>query len=164
MNTHSIRAFAVVGLSLIGTLGIALTSTAVSAEGVQLAAEQVRSVREAPTAPRAVKPRSSLDANGRATYIVQLAGEPAAAYRGGIDGLKATSRIATGAARFDAKSPESLAYTRHLETVQQSLVDATERSIGRSVAIPFTYQHAFNGLAMKLTASEATKVARLPGV
>ena len=62
--------------------------------------------------------------DGRARYIVRLADEPLAAYRGGVDGLAATSPSATGAAKLDATSAASQAYRAFLAEQQAAFVGA----------------------------------------
>jgi len=107
---------------------------------------------------------SSSKSNEHAVYIVQLTNQAVASYQGGIDNLEATSPLATGAEHLDVNSPSSREYAQYLRTRQRSLISTSKRSFGRNVVVPFTYQHAFNGLAMKLTVSEAARVADMPGV
>ncbi|HUM69581.1 MAG TPA: hypothetical protein PLK31_12150, partial [Chloroflexota bacterium] len=68
-----------------------------------------------------------------AIYIIQLTGEPLATYTGGIAGLEATSPLATGARKLDAKSPASLAYEQYLADKQDQFVAAMNSELGRSV-------------------------------
>src|SRR5690606_14010638 len=42
--------------------------------------------------------------------------------------------------------------------------EAIARELGRSVDVRFSYRNVINGLAVRLTAEEATRVASLPGV
>ena len=95
---------------------------------------------------------------------MQLANQAVASYQGGVGNLEATSPLATGAAYLDVNTPSSREYAQYLRTQQRALISTSERSFGRNVTVPFTYQHAFNGLAMELTASEAARVAHMPGV
>lgn len=131
---------------------------------LQLAAEQPKISGEAVAISKASSPLSFSDPQERAVYIVQLAEEAVASYKGGIGRFAATAAVATGGGRFDANSQASRAYAKHLKKQQGAFVEASERGIGRRVTVPFTYQHVFNGLAMELTASEAAMVASLPDV
>ena len=85
-------------------------------------ADAPRRVRGAPTRAggRMSEPRTespvAIDVSGLPLVgvIVKLEDEPVATYRGGIAGLAATSRIATGAARLDRTSGAVAAYRQHL--------------------------------------------------
>ena len=48
-------------------------------------------------------------ATGTAVYIIQLEDEPVATYRGGVDGLMATSPALNGRRKLDVTAPASLA-------------------------------------------------------
>ena len=85
--------------------------------------------------------------DGRKTYIVQLTGEPAASYQGGVAGLAATQPLAGG--RLDARAGNVRAYVNHLKQ-QQSAVAST---LG-SVQVLYDYQAVFNGFAARLNPAE----------
>lgn len=55
-------------------------------------------------------------------------------------------------------------YTAHLEDEQDALRDRIAGEIGHAPTVDFTYAYALNGLAVRLTADEATAVSRLPEV
>lgn len=97
-------------------------------------------------------------------FIIRLADEPVATYRGGVSGFQATSAVAVGSKRLNAQAPESQAYAGYLAARQNALVERMESTFDRSVEVVFTYQFAFNGLAIDLSVEEARKVARMPGV
>ncbi|MCP4423958.1 MAG: S8 family serine peptidase, partial [Chloroflexi bacterium] len=97
------------------------------------------------------------------TYIIQLSDSPLASYNGGVEGLAPTSLSATGASKL-SNTPATAAYLSHLESTQASFINAMEQTLGRSVDVTHTYQHAFNGLAAKMTAAEAKRVGSLSGV
>lgn len=99
-----------------------------------------------------------------AVYIIQLQDPPLASYRGGIPGLEATNPTVRGEAKLDSKSPASLAYLDYLQGQQVRLLQAMEQRLGRPMEVLYRYQHAFNGLAVRLTSLESGIVARLPGV
>ncbi|MEO8010303.1 MAG: protease inhibitor I9 family protein, partial [Dokdonella sp.] len=84
-------------------------------------------------------------------------------YRGGIPGLRGTAAANAGE-RFNAKSPEALAYRQHLENLQAAKIADIRSSLSRDVEVPHTYQITHSGIAAKLTAAEAAQVAAMPGV
>lgn len=89
-------------------------------------------------------------------YVVVLAGEPAAAYTGGVAGLRATAPRA--AATFDSTTAAAQAYTDHLRERQNRIADA----VG---AEPFYhYTDALNGFAADLSGEQAAELAHRPGV
>ncbi len=98
-------------------------------------------------------------------YYVVLFNEPSLAhYTGGVAGLEATNPAARGERKLDAKSPASRAYLDHLGRTQRLHLDAIETTLGRSVRVLYSYRAAGNGVAIALSADEATRVAALPGV
>ena len=64
-----------------------------------------------PVPPGAVPPRAR---DPKVGLIVKLDAEPVATYRGGVAGLAATARVATGSARLAASSTAVSAYRKHL--------------------------------------------------
>jgi len=96
-------------------------------------------------------------------YIVQLHSQPLASYRGGVGNLPATSPAVTGAS-LDATAAAERAYLAHLSAEQQAALDMIQRALGRSVEVRFTYQVAFNGLALVMTPVEAAKIVGLSAV
>jgi len=90
--------------------------------------------------------------DGRKTYIIQLADEPATTYQGGVVGLAATQAPPGG--RFDARTLPSQAYISYLQG-QQASVTATVA--GAPVLV--TYQVVFNGFAARLTPAEVNALA-----
>ena len=102
--------------------------------------------------------------DGRAVYIVRLSDAAVAVYKGGLPELAATSPLATGAARLDVNAPASVAYADYLKAEQNAFVEHCEHAFSRTLDVPFTYQNAFNGVAMELTPDEARAIAGLPEV
>lgn len=146
------------GLGVSAALGLTLALPASAAE-LELAADQPTLAGTAATATENTK----VAADG-AVYIVQLADPAVATYEGGIQGLAATSPRATGARRLDVNSTDSKAYRQYLRDRQDSFVANCEQSLGHTLNIKFDYQHAFNGMAVELTAEEVATVAALPDV
>src|SRR3954469_12687748 len=97
-------------------------------------------------------------------YIIQLSDSPLASYRGGVPGLAPTNPAAVGAVKLDPASAASRAYLDYLQRQQSAFRSTLARSLGRTVAVPFTYRYAYNGIAAVLTADEAKVVSQLPGV
>ncbi len=89
--------------------------------------------------------------DGRKTYIVQLADEPAVTYQGGIAGLAAT-RPAAGA-KFAFANNDVQAYVGHLRR-QQGAVVATVRG----ATVLATYHAVFNGFSARLTPAEVASL------
>lgn len=90
-----------------------------------------------------------------ATYIVQFADDPAAAYEGGIDGLSATKPGNGG--KFNPNSQASRAYDRYLNGVH----DDALRSVGvRPNAKVYDYTVSFNGVAASMTGTQALELAK----
>ena len=97
-------------------------------------------------------------------YLVRLEEAPLATYQGGTDALAATSPEATGEARLDTDSADSRAYLDHLAEVQEEAGLEIEELLGRDVEVTDTYTHALNGIALELSAEEATALVGQPGI
>ncbi len=96
-------------------------------------------------------------------YIIQLQDNPIATYQGDIAELSATNPATTGASRLsNTRAVE--AYHAFLINNQQTFIQSAEFVLGHSLKINFQYQHAFNGFAVELTASEANLIAQLDNV
>lgn len=101
---------------------------------------------------------------GDAVYIIRLAADPVATYKGDIAGLKATSPTATGESRLNARSSASRAYDAYLKSQQQRFLKDLGALLGRVPDVRFEYRHAFNGVAVLLSPREALQVAAMKGV
>jgi len=104
------------------------------------------------------------------TYIVVFE-EPAAARFSGFAAtektrprLAASSAAATGKRKFNARSPEAVAYVDYLADLRRVRMNDASARIGRPLVPMFIYAHAMNGVALKLTAAEAQVLAAMPGV
>lgn len=93
----------------------------------------------------------------RKPYIIELADAPAAAYTGGVAGLKAT-KPAPGK-RLMVSATDVQAYTAYLNN-KQAAVAATVPA----ARITYRYKNIFNGFAAWLTDAELTKLMATPGV
>ncbi|HVZ45280.1 MAG TPA: S8 family peptidase [Ramlibacter sp.] len=89
-------------------------------------------------------------------YIVQLAEEPVAGYRGTIRGLAAT-RPARGH-KIDSADPAVSAYRSYLQSRHDKLVRAVG---GRKL---YSYAHVFNGFSAELSDEQAQQLRATKGV
>ncbi len=96
-------------------------------------------------------------------YIVQLADPPLATYTGGVSGLPATATAKTGARRLDTRTAASQAYATHLQQ-EQAKVEAALKTVAPNAVVERRYSVVYNGLAVRMSASDAAKVETLPGV
>lgn len=92
-------------------------------------------------------------------YIVQVAGSPIASYTGDVAGFAAT-KPAKGA-KVDTRSSAAKAYRAHLRAKRSELLRKVD--LGARPAL-YNYDVVLNGFAMKLTASEANRLAHTSGV
>jgi len=94
-------------------------------------------------------------AQERRTYIVQLAGEPAASYTGGVNGYAATQP--TEGRRFVYQAEAVQAYVSYLEGKQKSVA-----SIVANAPVIATYTTVLNGMALSLTDAEVQTLRASP--
>lgn len=127
------------------------------------------------------------------TYIITFVDEPVARYRGGITGLEATHKQLLSEsndsnsdklARYDQvtqqtatpkQSPKQAeqryvdhpavkAYRNYLDSSQRQFMAAASKKLQREFSPIFRYQLALNGLAVKLTSTEAKQLKAMPGI
>ena len=91
------------------------------------------------------------------TYIVQMAADPIASYKGGVRGLAAT-KPATGR-KVDPQSAAFKNYAAHL----QALHDQALAAVGGGAKV-YDYNVVFNGFAAVLTPGQAEMLRGQPGV
>lgn len=121
--------------------------------------------------------------SGTHNYIVRLVDKPVASYRGGIDGLKATSPIYSksfkernllargkssaekrNSLKLNMNAPEVKSYKSYLETKQASVLSKATKILGSQVEPIRTYKHALNGMLVRLTQDQAIEIAKLKEV
>ena len=87
------------------------------------------------------------------TYVIQLVDQPAIRYEGGQAGLARTAP--EPGQRYNARSSHVQQYVAHLRSRQEAVLD----SIGARHRKLYSYTHALNGMAARLTAVEAAKLS-----
>ncbi len=113
--------------------------------------------------------------SGLQRYIIQLAEPPVASYRGGINGMKATSpevvagtskNLQRGDARrkLRARSPEANAYRSYLQDRQAEFRSQVTAVLGFRPKLLRQYRYSLNGMTLRMTQDQALQVAQLPGV
>lgn len=104
------------------------------------------------------------DQQGRPMHVIDFVEPGAMDFDGGIEGMRGTSRRATGRLALDAQSAEVREYVAFLEDRQNTQIAAIEQAIGRSLEVRYNYHYTHNGIGAFLSPAEAALVAALPGV
>ncbi len=97
-------------------------------------------------------------------YIVRLEDAPLASYLGGVQGLDATSPKATGAIKLNMQSLDTARYRAFLAEKQANFITLAEQNVTGDLDVIYQYDVAYNGVALSLTAAEASALSKLPGV
>src|SRR5215210_4870170 len=84
-------------------------------------------------------------------YIIRMLEEPVVAYKGGIQGLRAT-KPAKGK-KIDPDSPDVTRYVSYLDSRHDAAM--SKAGGGRKV---YDYRYTFNGFTAELTAEQAVKL------
>lgn len=108
--------------------------------------------------------RTAPAVDGMQSYIVRFTDAPLAGYRGGVMGLSATNPQVLGRRTLDVESGRSAAYLQYLAGRHADFLDRAGQALGRTLAPRFSYRYAFNGMALRLTRTEAATLEDLPGV
>ena len=105
---------------------------------------------------------SQAQASAREVYIIRFAEPGLLHYAGGAQGLRAT---APGAQRkLDVHTQAAQAYSAYLQSQRDAHLQAIAQTLGRSLDVTHSYLITMNGVAAELSASEASRIATLPGV
>ena len=126
---------------------LALAALVTSTLSVPLAASAASSTSTTSPSSSALTPTTYKD--GR--YIITLRDEPAASYKGGVDGLKATAP--KGSRTFSTNAASTVDYTKYLTSQQKKVADSIK------VTAVTNYTVTTNGFAADLTAKQAQKLA-----
>ena len=97
-------------------------------------------------------------------YLVMLREPSLGSYAGDKPGLAQPPRIASRANRVDVNSPAAAAYVQYLQNRQQQFLQSVSQAIGRTPVVMASFQHAFNGMALKVSLAEAEAIQRMPDV
>ena len=131
---------------------------AMAATLAAVAPAEAQNLRKTPQLDRSILQRiaAGQEAASRHTrvYVVQMADQPAIAYAGGVAGF-AKSAPAAGE-RYDARSSQAQMYAAHLGAKQ----DAVLSKIGASSRKIYSYRHAMNGFAARLTPKEVAQLRK----
>lgn len=122
--------------------------------------------------PDAASPKNpnALRADALQTYIVVFDEAPAARFRGfgkneaGRPALAATSPLATGERKYDANSVAAVEYVDYLDDLRRTRLNEASIALMRPLEPTHVFRHGLNGMSVELTADEAKRIARLPGV
>jgi subtilisin family serine protease len=87
-------------------------------------------------------------------FIVQMAGDPAIRYQGGVSGF-AKSAPEKGQ-RYDARSSQAQMYVERLGQQQ----DAVLARVGASAGKIYSFRHVFNGFAARMTPLQAARLRK----
>ncbi|WP_371375107.1 S8 family serine peptidase [Thalassotalea aquiviva] len=101
---------------------------------------------------------------GKDTYIVRLKDPAIASYQGDIEGYDATNAKASGNFFIDGNAKATKKYHKYLKSKQKKFLENSKQAIGRELKVKYTYQHAYNGVAMELSEVEAKQLAHQPDV
>ncbi|GGS50621.1 peptidase S8 [Planobispora rosea] len=94
--------------------------------------------------------------------MVKLDYDSLAAYRGGLEGLPATSPSKTGKA-LNVKSAEARRYGQHIEKIENTFLGELERRVPGARAGQ-RLRTVYGGMALRIPANKAAEVLKLPGV
>jgi len=98
------------------------------------------------------------------TYIVKFVETGALYYEGGNRNLAGTSPRATQSRKYQANTQAAAQYTQFLQERQAVYLQEIEQRLARGTVALHTYEVAYNGVAISLSADEAARVRQIPGV
>jgi len=128
-------------LSLVLVLAVAFSAVAPVAAQPSLKSDKGGSVKES--------------SNG--VYLVEMANAPVVAYKGGIDGLKATAP--KKGQKIDVLNNDVINYVAYLDGKHNEALN----KVGGGQKL-YDYRYSYNGFAAKLSLEQANKLAALDGV
>ncbi len=129
-----------------------------------LIAAAIASVGLAPASNAQALDASSVSNGNASVYIVTFA-EPGLLYNTGQNrAYGATAPQSTGTRKLNAKSNAALEYRNYLKIQQDNYISAIAAKAGRPLQVSQRYDVTLNGIALRLTAAEATNIASIPGI
>jgi subtilisin family serine protease len=135
----------------------AMTATVVS--GGPVAAAGLHTLPPASLAAKLrLSPAEIARRHSSKVYIVQMAAKPAVSYQGDIAGYARTA--ATAGQRYNAHTSQAQMYVQRLERQHDMLL----ASVGASNSKIYSYVHAFNGFAAKLTPAQVAQLHKSKSV
>jgi subtilisin family serine protease len=150
---------ALIAASSSGSSSSRFTATPLSPEStVTYTAAKSQSGRLAQTSPSLVGLKSARPVN----VMIKYDFDPAASYRGGIAGLRATSPRATGV-KLALNKAAVKSYGRFTERYVRSVNRAIEAKVG-SVKIRQVFRTAYGGIAAQVPGNSISKLLKVPGV
>ncbi|HET8942874.1 MAG TPA: S8 family serine peptidase, partial [Rudaea sp.] len=152
------------------SLSAAMAMLGFGSLGVALAAGDDMVAIDAPTFPSHAIVANALS-NTAPRYIVRFGEAPLAQYNSlapaqQVNGLSSipTRKYKNGRVRLDVHSVQAQQYVNYIVQKQQQHVSDIATAIGHVPRVLHTMQYALNAAVMDLSADEALKVKRLPGV
>jgi len=103
-----------------------------------------------------------IEGAARGEYIVEFNNPPLATYSGGDSGIPAIGRLPDG--RLDVRSTEAVAYVELLEQRQSQFLNEVQTTLGQVPQVAFRYQHALNGIVMKLDKKDISILLNMPNI
>lgn len=99
------------------------------------------------------------------TYMIEFADAGALYYHGGVAGLRATAPDSSERPRkFDAKSADAMNYREFVRARQQDYLATMAAMLGHPIEVTHQYEITHSGVAARLSADEAARIAQVPGV
>ena len=99
------------------------------------------------------------------TYMIEFADAGALYYSGGVGNLRATAPSAGAKPqKFNANSADAQSYRTWVRERQGEYLASMAAQLGHAIEVTHSYEITHSGVAAKLTAEEASAIAKLPGV
>jgi hypothetical protein len=146
--------YALTRSALAAGIGFVLATTAASAGKLD----------DEAASPQTAYPKSQADSYQN-LFIVGLKDPPLALADTVPGGLESLPRTEGG--RLDVHAPAALDYVEHLRQEQDAFLAEARELLGRQIAPlapEFRFQHAFNGMVVRLSENEAAQLATSPNV
>lgn len=121
-------------------------------------------VPAAQTAARSVIGETDPGFGEPAVYIVRLVDEPLATYSGGDSSLASTSQTPDEQTRLDISTSASRQYRSYLADRRAQFLNAAGQALAESLEVLYSYDVAFNGLAIRATPAGAARLLEINGV